>query len=208
MQYSTDGHLAEEILDILRPSKFIILILPSFILLFLILSSLIIREINSTNITNGEIVYLQDEIYFIVSDFFDPEILISTIWTSLTWLVFGSVIYIIGWLVIVAIIDGYNDIVISKYYIHPKSFHNSTYWAAIFGKILLRVSAFILLCGLLYWVMKYALPYSISVLLETIGNSNITFSSDLLNVIILTFILPYIFMLLIQILFLKKHLSS
>lgn len=54
------------------------------------------------------------------------------------WFLVGTALYFVIWFCISLAIDIYNDIVISAAFIHPRSFHQSQYWAAIVGRTIVR----------------------------------------------------------------------
>lgn len=74
------------------------------------------------------------------------------------WFIVGAVVYILLWFIANVLIDSYNNIVISAAFVHPKSFHQSEYWAAILARTVLRTVAAIALISYTYFWFKALLP--------------------------------------------------
>jgi hypothetical protein len=82
------------------------------------------------------------------------------------WFIVGAITYILIWFVTNIVIDVYNDIVISAAFLHPRSFHQSDYWASIAARTAVRIAAGIALgFYTVFWAWVFA-PISI----QMIGN--------------------------------------
>jgi hypothetical protein len=184
------------------------LIIPFALLLSSIFAGILFSYFSGQN-TGDAVTYLNDEVYFILNDIFRSDFLYDNFSNWLFWLVAGASVYVIGWAISVAIIDGYNDLVQSKYYIHPRSFHNSTFWAAIVGRLLLRTAAVIGIVGLLHFTFTHFIPTILSAFvinfespLESLSIVRIVWS------LLFFFIVPYSFTLILRLLFLRHRVFS
>lgn len=74
------------------------------------------------------------------------------------WFVVGAIVYILLWFIANVIIDAYNNVVISAAFVHPKSFHQSEYWAAIAARNTLRVVSGLALISYAYFWVRGLLP--------------------------------------------------
>jgi hypothetical protein len=74
------------------------------------------------------------------------------------WFIVGTAVYIFLWFITNILIDTYNNIVVSAAFVHPQSFHQSEYWAAILARVVLRVFAATALIAYIYFWIKALLP--------------------------------------------------
>ncbi|CAN5461840.1 hypothetical protein BH10PAT3_BH10PAT3_6160 [soil metagenome] len=124
----------------------------------------------------------------------------------LIWFLAGAVLYLIIWISAVILIDWYNDVLISTSFIHPKSFHQSDYWVAIVGRMLIRVASGLVLLGLIVIAIGYFVPYGYSSCLQALtGGKVLSMASSFGQVIFMTFTVLYASMLLIRLLFLRRR---
>jgi hypothetical protein len=73
------------------------------------------------------------------------------------WFIIGAIAYFAAWFAINLIVDLYNDLVISAAFVHPRSFHQSDFWAAIVVRVLLRVvSGIALTFYIFFWLWIFA----------------------------------------------------
>lgn len=72
------------------------------------------------------------------------------------WFIIGGITYAIAWAALTITIDIRNDIRISSTFIHPRSFHQSDYWASIIARTVLRaVSGIALLFYTVFWLWVF-----------------------------------------------------
>lgn len=73
------------------------------------------------------------------------------------WFVIGTVVYFMAWALITLIVDISRDITVSSTFVHPKSFHQSSYWSAIVARGILRaMSGIALVFYGIFWVLALA----------------------------------------------------
>lgn len=130
----------------------------------------------------------------------------TTISGSLLWFLVGAVIYILLWAAIVIIIDGYNNILVSTAFIHPKSFHQSDYWAAIAGRALIRASAWLLILGGLVFGTGALISYGYSKSVEGWADNSILDALGIFGMVLLTgFVGMHTFTLLLRLALMRKR---
>jgi len=127
--------------------------------------------------------------------------------TAFVWFVVGGFVYIMGWILLVIIIDIYNDLVVSYAFIHPNSFQQSKYWTAIIGRVILRVTAAaMLLIGLILSVTEF-MPYLYAKSTNTWMGANFAAkASSIFLIIFLVFLALQFAVIMLRLSFLKKRL--
>lgn len=136
----TQNHFLKDLLNFFLPSKesaFICTALSALV----VIGYLLHQNIITTPLSNVDFSILVSlgDVFSSASDVF------SKVWnafgTALLWFMVGGIVYTIGWGIWVFFIDGYNDLVVSTRFVHPRSFHQSSYWSGIVARVLLRVAA-------------------------------------------------------------------
>lgn len=95
----------------------------------------------------------RDTIY----SFFNSEDKWGRIFLFGFWSIIGAVVYAIAWGITTVTLNFKRDFEVSASFTHPKSFHNSDYWAAILGRAALRTSAAVgLLFYCIFWLVAFA----------------------------------------------------
>lgn len=73
------------------------------------------------------------------------------------WFMVGTIVYFIAWALVTFIVDVNRDITVSSSFVHPKSFHQSSYWTAIIARGVLRtMSGVALLFYGIFWALALA----------------------------------------------------
>ncbi len=73
------------------------------------------------------------------------------------WFVIGTVVYFIAWALVTLVIDISRNITVSSTFVHPKSFHQSSYWSAIVARGILRIMSGIALVFYgIFWALALA----------------------------------------------------
>ncbi len=97
--------------------------------------ALLYRGIGSDPGTADAVYNLQDYL-----DQFTLNASFGRVTAIITAALFGAVLYILVWMLVVVIVDIYNNVVVSFSYRHPKSFHHSDFWLSIIGRTLFRAA--------------------------------------------------------------------
>ncbi len=84
-----------------------------------------------------------DRIFFLS---FNP--LVQRVIGGAKWFLAGALLYMVAWVVIVMIVNAFDDIVIGETFMHPSSFSKSSYWVAIMARIFLRIAGGIFLVAI------------------------------------------------------------
>ena len=159
--------------------------------------------LNKKLIYNGHVSYdvalvrddVLDRIFFVS---FNPDL--QRVVSTAKWFLLGAVIYIIGWVVVVVIVNTFDDILISEAFIHPSSFNSSRYWTAIMGRTLLRVAAAILLLATAFLFLQL-LPE----IYVTISHSSGVLSAGVALLITAQFLYLYLSAIFIRFMLLKRR---
>jgi hypothetical protein len=105
----------------------------------------------------------QDSVNTILKFWSDIDYLydLNSIWNNVSavifWALLGSILYTLIWSIVVIIIDSYNNLLISTRFVHPDSFHQSSYWAAIIARTLLRIVGAGVFLVILMWLITNGL---------------------------------------------------
>lgn len=139
--------------------------------LVIVLFFMIGAYLYSSMTTDSQAVSIADMLrssFTIYLDQFDTQDWAPALTTFLFWLLIGSLVYILFWHVLTFIINVYNDVVITKTYVHPRSFHASEYWYAIAGRTLSTIAGGVacIIYGV-YWLFGLA-PFWVTVIQESI----------------------------------------
>lgn len=93
-----------------------------------------------------------DEFLILVDEFSFTAIVVS----GLIWSVIGAFAFAVLWVVINVLADLKNNLKVSASFVHPKSFHQSTFWGAYVYRLLFKSSIVILLvAGGALWITKF-----------------------------------------------------
>lgn len=89
--------------------------------------------------------------------FFNGEDVLGRFFLFGFWFIIGTLTYIISWSLITLAVDTYNDIRVSKAFVHPRSFHQSDFWVSIMGRAILRVTSGVALTFYgVFWLIAFA----------------------------------------------------
>lgn len=143
------GHVLRAFVELLRPTKGLLLFYI-FVSVFILLSSRLVWFLDMVGISSGYFEVISDK-WIELDNKFDFASYWNPISNALLWFALGSILYLLFWTIIVSIVDGYNDIIVSTRFMHPRSFHQSDYWTAIAGRALVRIAGFGLFLVLFLW---------------------------------------------------------
>lgn len=73
------------------------------------------------------------------------------------WALVGLSVYSLLWILFVVIIDLRNDIVVSEYFLHPRSLHKADYWVATLSRRVIVLTGYIFI-GLYVILLLWSLP--------------------------------------------------
>lgn len=65
----------------------------------------------------------------------------------LFWLVVSSFVYIVAWILLVAVKDFLNEIEVSLFFVHPRSYTESKHWSSLVIHYILKVALLLALIG-------------------------------------------------------------
>lgn len=66
---------------------------------------------------------------------------LGTIFIFGLWVLIGTVVYLLSWVLITILIDISRDVEVSSSFVHPRSFHQSDYWFSVIVRASIRVAA-------------------------------------------------------------------
>ena len=66
---------------------------------------------------------------------------VAKLFTFGAWFIIGTVVYMLAWFFISFASGAFKDIEVSNYYVHPRSFKKSNFWASIIARVALQASA-------------------------------------------------------------------
>jgi hypothetical protein len=79
------------------------------------------------------------------------------------WVLIGTVVYLLSWVLITILIDLSRDVEVASSFVHPRSFHQSDYWISVIvrGSIRLAGAAALIIYGSI-WATSFAPVWIIS----------------------------------------------
>lgn len=140
------------------------------------------------------------------TNFITGNINIPAVGAALIWFAGGCVVYLLLWTLVVVVVDGYNNLVISSSFVHPKSFQQSKFWLAIAGRGLIRFSAGVLTVILALIFARVLVPTWYSTI-GGLGNSH-TLAQQIYQPLVLLVIwigLMHGFSMLLRLVFLRRN---
>jgi hypothetical protein len=79
-----------------------------------------------------------------VGTFFDTPLVTNAV-TLFFWGTVGLLLYTLLWSLFVMFVDVRSDIVVSEYFVHPRSFHKSNFWLATLSRRIVLVTAYLII---------------------------------------------------------------
>lgn len=143
------SHVLRAFVELVRPTK-AQLFLYLFIAAFIIFSSRLVWLLDMVGISSGYFDFITEK-WIELDNRFDFASYWNPLSNAFLWFALGSILYLLFWTLIVTIVDGYNDIIVSTRFMHPRSFHQSDYWTAIVGRAFVRIAGFGLFIALFLW---------------------------------------------------------
>jgi hypothetical protein len=148
--YDRTGHIVHDLLHFLKLTWTEIVSFVLEGLLILITSGLVVAfEKNGFQDTVDTMFKFWSDIDYLYD--------LNSIWNNVSavafWALIGAVLYILIWSLVVIIVDSYNNLLISTRFVHPDSFHQSSYWAAIMARSLMRVVGAGVLLVVFMWLL-------------------------------------------------------
>ncbi len=127
-----------------KPSVFSISRFQVAIFILLGTASLVVGKLSLLILDNG-LTYAAKENFLDILYDLSQRNLTTRLTTSLAWFAIGSFLYLAIWALVVIAIDFYNDgVTSSNIFIHPRSFHQSSYWVAVLGRKLLQIASVVI----------------------------------------------------------------
>jgi len=116
---------------------------------------------------------------------------LNSVWTNLSsvvfWMFFGVILYLLFWALSVFIVDSYNDVIVSKHFIHPESFRQSSYWFAVVLRALLRLTGVAIITLMVLWLLTDGIAFIGEK--SIIINNNLSVAESLVGLLISVFII-------------------
>jgi hypothetical protein len=91
-----------------------------------------------------------------IGDFFNTP-LVTNIVTLFFWGLVGLILYSLLWSLFVMFMDISSDIVVSQYFVHPRSFHKSNFWLAALSRRVIVITAYLVI-GIYILLLLGSLP--------------------------------------------------
>jgi hypothetical protein len=91
-----------------------------------------------------------------IGDFFNTP-LVTNLVTLFFWGLVGLILYSLLWSLFVMFMDISSDIVVSQYFIHPRSFHKSNFWLAALSRRVIIFTSYLVI-GIYILLLLGSLP--------------------------------------------------
>jgi hypothetical protein len=145
---------AQKIFSLIRISliETILAILFTIIISLIALISIYMEELEIV----GDVRSMFNTVTENIGTLLDTQLATNVV-TLFFWGTIGLIIYSLFWSLFVMLFDIRSDIVVSQYFVHPRSFHKSNFWLAAMSRRVILITAYIVI-GLYVILLMRSLP--------------------------------------------------